>query len=228
MSIKPGTLYMVATPIGNIKDISQRALETLEKADAVICEEFREASTLLKRVGVLDKQLLQLNEHNEEEATEEIVMHLVNGHSLALISDAGTPAFEDPGTVLVRRCLELEIPVKAVPGASSLMAAISLSPLPLEEFFYAGFLPQKDDPRKAKFTFLKHLSTSIIILDTPYRLGKLLEEIKENFGPRKLVTLAVDLTQKTEAVLHGPVQEVLKRAANRKGEFILIIHYVRE
>ena len=228
MSIIPGILYIVATPIGNIDDISQRALETLKKADAVICEEFREASTLLKRIGVLDKQLLQLNEHNEEEATEEIVMHLINGHSLALISDAGTPTFEDPGTVLVRRCMELEIPVKAVPGASSLMAAISLSPLPLEEFFYAGFLPRKDGPRKAKFTFLKRLSTSIIILDTPYRLGKLLEEIKENFGPRKLVTLAVDLTQKSETVLHGPVQEVMKRAANRKGEFILIIHYIRE
>jgi 16S rRNA (cytidine1402-2'-O)-methyltransferase len=219
---------MVATPIGNMQDISQRALETLNKADAVICEEFREASTLLKRIGISDKQLLQINEHNEEAATEEIVMLLLNGHSLALISDAGTPAFEDPGTILVQRCMELEIPVKAVPGASSLMAAISLSPLPLDEFFYAGFLPRKDDQRKAKFAFLKRLNTSIIILDTPYRLGKLMEEIKENFGPRKLVTLSVDLTQTSEMVLHGPVQEVIKKAANRKGEFILVIHFTRE
>lgn len=226
--MKPGILYIVATPIGNIEDISRRALETLKKADAVICEEFREASTLLKRIGIVEKHLLQLNEHNEQDAAEEIVMHLINGQTLALISDAGTPAFEDPGTVLIRRCMELEIPVKAVPGVSSLMAAISLSPLPLEEFFYAGFLPRKDGPRKAKFTFLKRINTSIIILDTPYRLGKLLEEIKENFGPRKLVTLAVDLTQKTEIVLHGPVLDVIKKAANRKGEFILIIHYVRE
>lgn len=226
--MNPGTLYLVATPIGNINDISRRALETLEKADAVICEEFREANTLLKRIGIPDKQLLQLNEHNEDEATEEIVMHLVNGHSLALISDAGTPAFEDPGTVLVRHCMELEIPVKTVPGASSLMAAISLSPLPLEEFFYAGFLPRKYGPRKAKLTFLKRLNTSIIILDTPYRLGKLLEEVKESFGPRKLVTLAVDLTQTSEAVLHGPLLDVIRKAANRKGEFVLIIHSVRK
>jgi 16S rRNA (cytidine1402-2'-O)-methyltransferase len=223
----PGTLYIISTPIGNFKDITLRALNMLEKADAVICEEFREASTLLKKIGIADKQLLQLNEHNEIEVAEELVMQLINGQTLALISDAGTPAFADPGTTLIRRCMELHIPVEAIPGPSSLMAAISLSPYPLDEFFFAGFLPRKEDQRRNKFNLLKRLNTSIVLMDTPYRLGKLLDEVKEFFGAGKLITLAIDLTQKNESVIHGPVQEVIKKANSRKGEFILIIHQIR-
>ena len=223
----PGKLFIVSTPIGNFKDITLRALDTLEKVDAVICEEFREASTLLKKIGVSDKQLLQLNEHNEEEVAEEFVMQLINGHTLALISDAGTPAFADPGTTLIRRCMEMQIPVEAIPGPSSLMAAISLSPYPLDEFFFAGFLPRKEDQRRNKFNFLKRLNTSIVLMDTPYRLGKLLEEVKEFFGTGKLITIAIDLTQQSESVFHGPVQDVIKKADSRKGEFILILHQIR-
>jgi 16S rRNA (cytidine1402-2'-O)-methyltransferase len=223
----PGTLYIISTPIGNFKDITLRALNMLEKADAVICEEFREASTLLKKIGIADKQLLQLNEHNEIEVAEELVMQLINGQTLALISDAGTPAFADPGTTLIRRCMELHIPVEAIPGPSSLMAAISLSPYPLDEFFFAGFLPRKEDQRRNKFNLLKRLNTSIVLMDTPYRLGKLLDEVKEFFGAGKLITLAIDLTQKSESVIHGPVQEVIKKANSRKGEFILILHQIR-
>jgi 16S rRNA (cytidine1402-2'-O)-methyltransferase len=223
----PGTLYIISTPIGNFKDITLRALNMLEKADAVICEEFREASTLLKKIGIADKQLLQLNEHNEVEVAEEFVMQLINGQTLALISDAGTPAFADPGTTLIRRCMELQIPVEAIPGPSSLMAAISLSPYPLDEFFFAGFLPRKEDQRRNKFNLLKRLNTSIVLMDTPYRLGKLLDEVKEFFGAGKLITLAIDLTQKSESVIHGPVQEVIKKANSRKGEFILILHQIR-
>jgi 16S rRNA (cytidine1402-2'-O)-methyltransferase len=225
--MKPGTLYIVSTPIGNTKDITLRALNTLEKADAVICEEFREASTLLKRIGISDKQLLQLNEHNEVEAAEDFVMQLINGHNLALISDAGTPAFADPGTYLVKRCMEMQIPVEVIPGPSSLMAAISLSPLPLDEFFFAGFLPRKENQRRSKFNSLKRLNTSIVLMDTPYRLNKLLEEVKEFFGAGKLITIAIDLTQKSESVIHGPVLEVIKKAGSRKGEFILILHQTR-
>jgi 16S rRNA (cytidine1402-2'-O)-methyltransferase len=225
--MKPGTLFIVSTPIGNTRDITLRALDTLEKADAVICEEFREASTLLKKIGVADKQLLQINEHNEEEAAEEIVMHLINGRTLALISDAGTPAFADPGTYLIKRCMEMHIPVEAIPGPSSLMAAISLSPLLLDEFYFAGFLPRKEDQRRNKFNFLKRLNTSIVLMDTPYRLGKLLEEIKEFFGAGKLITIAIDLTQESESVIHGPASEVIKKAGSRKGEFILILHSAR-
>ncbi|MBM3137207.1 MAG: 16S rRNA (cytidine(1402)-2'-O)-methyltransferase [Chloroflexi bacterium] len=222
--MKPGTLFIVSTPIGNSKDITLRALEILEKADAVICEEFREASTLLKILGITEKQLLQLNEHNEVEAAEEMVMHLINGQTLALISDAGTPAFADPGTTLIKRCMELQVPVEAIPGPSSLMAAISLSPMPLDEFYFAGFLPRKEDQRKNKLNSLKRMNSSIILMDTPYRLKKLLEEVKEFFGTGRLVTVAIDLTQPDESVIHGTVNEVLQKVGSRKGEFILILH----
>ena len=209
------------------KDITFRAHDVLEKADAIICEEFREASTLLKKLDISGKQLLQLNEHNEVEAAEDIIQHLLEGRDLALISDAGTPVFADPGTYLIKRCMQLEIRVTAVPGPSSLMTAISLSPLPLEEFYFAGFIPRKDDQRTSKFQFLKRLNTSIILMDTPYRLGKLLVEVKQNFGPGILVTLALDLTMKSEAVFHGTVQEVIKKTGTRKGEFILIVYHLR-
>lgn len=219
-----GSLNIVATPIGNFGDITFRALEVLKACDTVICEEFRIASTLLKKVGIEGKTMLQLNEHNLVESSEELILLLLNGNDLALISDAGTPGFADPGTYLIQRCLEMQVPVKAIPGPSSLMAAISLSPLPLDEFFFAGFLPRKDNERKAKILFLKNLKNSIILMDTPYRLGKLLNEIKENFGGGKLATLAIDLTLENEGLFHGSVQEIIRRVGDRKGEFILILH----
>ena len=222
--MKPGNLFLVATPIGNYQDITLRALSVLDKADAVICEEYREASTLLKKLEIPQKRLLQLNEHNEVEAAEDLLRLLMEGNDLALISDAGTPAFADPGTYLIKRCMELQIPVTPVPGPSSLMTAISLSPLALDEFYFAGFLPRKESQRKSKFQLLKKLNTTIILMDTPYRLGKLLEEVKDNFGPGKLVTLALDLTLESETLAHGAVQDVIKKTSNRKGEFILIIH----
>lgn len=224
--MKSGILYLVATPIGNYADITQRALEVLENADAVICEEFREARTLLKKIGIAGKTLLQLNEHSDAETVEEIIKKLINGKNLALISDAGTPSFADPGTLLVRRCNEMNIPVKAVPGPSSLMAAISLSPLPLDAFFFEGFLPRKAPEREDRLKFLKKLNTSIILMDTPYRLSKLLEEVRKTFGAKKLITLAVDVTMENEALFHGTVQDVIKEVGKRKGEFILIIHQI--
>jgi len=224
MIIKQGKLFIVATPIGNYGDISLRALETLKSADAVVCEEFREGSTLLKKLGIGEKNLMILNEHNENEGTEEIFHALLSGQTIALVSDCGTPAFADPGTVLVKKCEEYGIPVSSVPGASSLMAAISLSPLPLKEFYFAGFLPRAESERRDKLAFLKTQKIPIILMDTPYRLGKLLNEIGLSFGSNRLVTLAYDLTMPSESLLHGPVGEISKKMQGQKGEFILIVH----
>ncbi len=219
-----GKLFVVATPIGNYKDISLRALEVLKNSDAVACEEFRLGSTLLKKLGLGEKKFIILNEHNEKEGTEEVIQALLSGQSIALISDCGTPAFADPGTCLIKRCLEYGISVSAIPGASSLMTAISLSPLPLKEFYFAGFLPRTESERRERLAFLKSLRMPIIFMDTPYRMGKLLGEITLNFGKNHLITLAVDLTMPAESLLHGPVDEVSQRVKDRKGEFILILH----
>ena len=219
-----GILFVVATPIGNYGDISLRALEVLKNADAVACEEYRLGSTLLKKLGIGEKKLIILNEHNETEGTEEVIQTLLSGQSIALISDCGTPSFADPGTNLVKRCVEYGISVKSIPGASSLMAAISLSPLPLKEFYFAGFLPRGESERREKLNFLKSLRIPIILMDTPYRLGKLLGEVGTNFGKNRLVTLAIDLTLPAENLLHGPVGEISQRIKDRKAEFILILH----
>jgi 16S rRNA (cytidine1402-2'-O)-methyltransferase len=219
-----GKLYIVATPIGNYEDISLRALEVLKNSDAVACEEIRLGSTLLKKLGLAEKKFFILNEHNEKEGTEEIIQALIAGLSIALISDCGTPAFADPGTSLVKRCVEYGISVSPIPGASSLMAAISLSPLPLKEFYFAGFLPRGESERKEKLNHLKALRIPIIFMDTPYRMRKLLGEIALNFGRHRLVSLAIDLTMPAESLLHGPVGEITQRVKDRKGEFILILH----
>jgi 16S rRNA (cytidine1402-2'-O)-methyltransferase len=219
-----GNLFVVATPIGNYEDITFRAINILKNADGVACEEFRLGSTLLKKLGIREKKFFILNEHNESEGTEEIIQALLSGQSIALISDCGTPSFADPGTELVKKCIEFGISVRAIPGPSSLMAAISLSPLPLKEFYFAGFLPRSEEERKKKLFSLKGLKVPIILMDTPYRLGKTLKETSLNFGKDRLVTLAIDLTYPAESLMHGPVGEVSQKIKDRKGEFILILH----
>jgi 16S rRNA (cytidine1402-2'-O)-methyltransferase len=219
-----GKLFIIATPIGNSGDITLRALEVLKSVDAVACEEYRLGSTLLKKLGIGEKKFLIINEHNETEGTEEVLKALISGQSIALISDCGTPAFADPGTSLVKRCLEYGILISSLPGASSLMAAISLSPLPLKEFYFAGFLPRGELERREKLSILKSLRIPIILMDTPYRMPRLLSEIASNFGVNRLITLAIDLTLPEECLLHGQVCEILEKVKGRKSEFILILH----
>jgi len=224
MAQKTGKLFIISTPIGNYRDITLRAMDILSDADAVICEEYRQGSTTLKKIGVEKKELILLNEHSEEEESEQIARELLLGKTYALISDCGTPAFADPGTTLVRICLEYGIKVIPVPGPSSLMAAISISPLPLDEFYFAGFLTRKTDARKKQLLRLHSMQTSLVIMESPYRLGKLLDEISRVFGKSQLITLAYNLTMKGERIFHSPVSEVQKIIRDRKGEFVLIIH----
>lgn len=221
---KGGILYIVSTPIGNYKDITLRALDVLRCADFVISEEYKQGSTLLKKLGIGEKEIFSLNEHNEKDLTPEIIQLLTAGKQAALISDCGTPAFADPGTLLIEKCLKSGIPVRSVPGPSSLMAAISLSPLAMDEFYFAGFLPRKRQARQSKLRNLEKLRIPVILMDTPYRLEKSLQEIIDHFGKRKLVTLAVNLTKPDEGLFHGPVVDVLSQIKNRKAEFILILH----
>jgi len=219
-----GCLFIVSTPIGNLRDITLRALDVLSEVDAIISEEYRQGSTLLKKLGIEVKELIVLNEHNEKEATAIIAEEIHLGKRYALISDCGTPAFADPGTELIRLCNENNVPVIPIPGSSSLMAAISLSPLPMEEFYFVGFLPRKREIRYQKMNAIKKLHIPIILMDAPYRLSRLLLEVSKVFGKRQMITLAFDLTLPGEKILHGDVSQIMEKMAGKKGEFILILH----
>jgi len=222
--MKSGCLFIVSVPIGNDGDITLRALNVLREVNAIICEEYRQGSTLLKKLNLPAKELLLLNEHNEQEVNQQIVELLMSGMDMALISDCGTPGFADPGTSLIKLANEKHIPIKPIPGASALMAVIAVSPLPMDEFYFAGFLPRKTEERKTKLEKLTRLKTPIVLMDTPYRLKKLLVEIFQIFGKNRRVTLGFDLTLPTEKIMHGIVEDVLRQIGEQKGEFMLIVH----
>jgi 16S rRNA (cytidine1402-2'-O)-methyltransferase len=219
-----GCLYIVSTPIGNYRDITLRAMDVLAEVDAVIIEEYRQGSTMLKKLGIAEKELIELNEHNEKEGSLIVAKELNQGKHYALISDCGTPAFADPGTELIRLSMENGVPVIPVPGTSSLMAAISLSPLPLEEFYFVGFLPRKKEVRYQKLSTLKKMRIPIILMDAPYRLSRLLSEVITAFGKACMITLAFNLTLPNEKVLHDTAEHILQKMKDQKGEFILIVH----
>jgi len=220
---KSGTLYIVATPIGNPKDITLRALDVLSKVKAVICEEYRHGSRLLHQLGIDEKELLTLNEHNEEKEAHQISLRLAQGESMALISDAGTPVFADPGQHLMRLLFQMKIPVKPIPGPASLMAALSLCDFSIDRFIFAGFPPRKTQHREG---FLKKYASEtipIILMDTPYRLTKLLTEVMNVFGNHQEILLACDMTLQTEAIYRGRVGDILLKVSGQKREFILIL-----
>lgn len=219
-----GCLFIVSTPIGDYRDITLRAIDVLDEVDAVICEEYRTGSTLLKKLDLAGKELIQLNEHNEKESSLMIAEELNQGKRYALISDCGTPAFADPGTRLIRRCMVNGVPVIPVPGPSSLMAAISLSPLPLGEFYFAGFLPRKKEIRIRKLSNLNKIRIPVILMDAPYRLSRLLEEVIDTYGKARMVTLAFNLTLPGEKLLHDKAGNIFQQMKDKKGEFVLIVH----
>lgn len=221
---KTGSLYIVATPIGDMGDITLRAIETLRKVDGIICEEARVGTTLLKRLEIPTKDLILLNEHNEHEKAADLVVRIAKGESFALISDCGTPVFADPGAFLVQQISMMELPVVPVPGASSLMAALSVLDFKLERFVYAGFLPRDPVQRRKQLESLRYLKMAAVIMDTPYRLGALLEDVDKVFGSGQRITLAMDITLPSETILRGRLDDLRKRTGPRKAEFILIIH----
>lgn len=220
---KTGTLFIVATPIGNPKDITVRAMEVLKKVDAVICEEYRQGSRLLHQLGV-ENDLLTLNEHNEAEEASNIMMRLAKGESMAIISDAGTPVFADPGQHLLELLYQAGIPVSPIPGPSSLMSALSLCDFPIDRFIFAGFPPVKSVHREGFLAKYKSETVPVILMDTPYRLTKLLGEVQSVFGKHQDILLACDLTLKKETVYRGPLAEILPKVSGQKREFILILN----
>lgn len=221
--VEKGYLYVVATPIGNPRDITLRALDVLQEVDAVICEEYREGSTLLKRLGI-QKDVIEVNEHNETTQTPLVVERLLKQQSLALISDCGTPVFADPGATLIKQLVEYGIPVVPVPGASSLMATLSVLDVKLDRFIYAGFLPRDRAERKKALKHLRANRFPIILMDAPYRLAALLSDLAEAYGSGANITLAMDLTLPGETIFRGTIAEAEKKIGQRKSEFVLIVY----
>lgn len=222
-------LYLVSTPIGNYDDITLRALNILKSVDFIICEEFKEARRLLSHYKI-EKELVSLNEHNEKEEANDILLRLVQGESAALISDCGTPLFSDPGHLLVEICISQKIDIVPVPGANSLLPALTGSGLDFEKFYYYGWLSPKRDERKQELLKLRSINEVIILLDTPYRLRALLADIAKMFGSGLRAALAYNLTMKDEKFFRGSISEVLAEAEKRslKGEFVLIIDNSRK
>lgn len=221
---KIGSIFIVATPIGNWEDITIRALNTLKNVDLVVCEEIRQGSTLLKKIGIQPKKLLEINEHNEKEHVPDLMQKLFHGEDIALISDCGTPVFADPGHFLIEQAVMFNIKVVPVPGVSSLMATLSVLDFEIKEFHYAGFLPREKELREKALLSLRQISIPIILLDTPYRLVKLLEEVAKIFGKNRRITLATDITMPSEQILRGTIGEVILLLGQKKAEFVLVIH----
>ncbi len=221
--VEKGCLYVVATPIGNPRDITLRALDVLQEVDAVICEEYREGSTLLKRLGI-QKEIIEVNEHNEISQAPLVVERLLQKQALALISDCGTPVFADPGATLIKLLVEQGVPVVPVPGASSLMATLSVLDVKLDRFIYAGFLPRDRAERKKALKHLRSTRFPIILMDAPYRLAALLADLAEAYGGGASITLAMDLTLADETIFRGTIAEAEKSIGQRKSEFVLIVH----
>jgi 16S rRNA (cytidine1402-2'-O)-methyltransferase len=223
-----GNLYLVSTPIGNYDDITIRGLNILKKTDFIICEEYKEAHRLLSHYQI-SKELIALNEHNEKEVVNDIILKLVNGKSAALISDCGTPLFSDPGHLLVEVCISQNIKVIPVPGANSLLPALTGSGFDIEKFYYYGWLSPKKGIRRRQLLQMKRINEVIIILDTPYRLKSLISDVVKIMGKNIPSVLAFQLTMEDEKFFRGTAEEILTIAEkqNLKGEYVLILNNAR-
>lgn len=219
-------LYIVSTPIGNLKDITLRALEVLQGVDTIICEDTRRTGILLSHY-MIKKPLITLNDFNEQKLTPSILQRLIGGEKFALVSDAGTPLISDPGFKLVREALKQGVPVDALPGPSAAITALTLSSLPPDKFFFIGYLPEKPGRREEMIKKLveinNEISTTFIIYVAPHKLLKTLSEMKEIFGDIK-ISLAHELTKIHQSVDIKPISEILDGLKSPKGEYILLVN----
>lgn len=220
----PGHLYVVATPIGNLADVTDRARAILGAVDLVACEDTRTTGGLLTRLG-LRKELVAYHEHNELEAATRLADQLAAGRSIALVSDAGTPALSDPGFRIVRECRRRGLPVVPLPGASAITTVLSASGLPTNGFLYVGFLPPKTSARTAFFAKYQAFEYTIALFESCHRIDKAVADLVATLGGQRVICVAKEVTKVHETFLVGPAAEVQARLAqlSLKGEFVLLI-----
>lgn len=216
-------LYIVPTPIGNLDDITLRAIKTLEAADYILAEDTRTTAFLLKHLGI-EKKLYSHHKFNEHTTAANVAEAIGQGSTVALVSDAGTPGISDPGFLLVRTCVEAGIEVETLPGATALIPALVQSGFPCDRFCFEGFLPQKKG-RTKRLQELSSESRSIIFYESPFRVVKCLEQFAEVFGPERAVSVSRELTKKFEQTVRGTIAEVLAhfREHEPKGEFVIVV-----
>lgn len=221
--VEGGTLYLVATPIGNLADLSERALKVLSEVDFVAAEDTRNSGLLLSRFGI-SKPFVSYYEHNKRERGEYIVSRLKNGESCALVTDAGMPAISDPGEDIVRLCAEVGVPVTAVPGCCAAVTALALSALATGRFAFEGFITTNRHDRRERLTALKYEERTMIFYEAPHKLRQTLDDILEFMGDRK-ITLCREMTKLNEEIIRTTVSEAVElyREKNPKGEYVLVL-----
>lgn len=225
-----GALYIVATPIGNLGDISGRALDTLRDADEVLAEDTRHSKRLFMHFGMTAK-LTAYHEHNEQQRIDYVLQQLAQGKTLALISDAGTPLISDPGYVLVRAAQEQGYKVSPIPGACSIVAALSASGMPTDRFVYEGFLPAKSGARQNKLAALVAETRTLVFLESSHRITASLQDMRAAFGDEREAVLARELTKQFETIKRLPlaamVEWVVADTNQQRGEFVVLVHGAR-
>ncbi len=228
---EPGILYVVATPIGNLKDMSERAINTLRQVDLILAEDTRHSARLLAHYGIATS-MRSWHEHNERRNIETVVEHLAGGRSLALISDAGTPLVSDPGFILVRALRERGLPVMAIPGPCALIAALSVAGLPTDRFYFAGFLPSKDAARAVRIAGLKSVRATLVFYESPRRVDATLAALATGLGGERRGAIARELTKVHEASYTGTLFALRERLASSpdevRGEFVILVEGAAE
>jgi 16S rRNA (cytidine1402-2'-O)-methyltransferase len=222
---EPGTLFLVGTPIGNLEDITLRALRTLKEVDLIACEDTRQTQKLLNHYGI-EKRTVSYHEHNELERAPELIVHLENGEDVAVVSDAGMPGVSDPGYRLVALAVRHHIRVVPIPGASAFLSALVASGLPTDSFRFGGFLPAKAGARRPMLESAKSTPRTQIFYEAPHRMRETMKDVVEVLGPDRRVVVAREVTKLHEEFLRGHAREVLAELDRRdeiKGEITLLI-----
>lgn len=219
----PGILYLVPTPIGNLKDMTFRAIETLNESDLILAEDTRNSGILLKHYEI-STPMRSYHAHNEHQVTEEVIKQLSEGKTFSLITDAGSPGISDPGFLLVRACVENGIEVIALPGATAFVPALTVSGLISNEFIFVGFLPVKKG-RQSKLNELKEEKRTLIFYESPHKITRTLKDLAEVFGTERKASLSREITKKFEETLRGTLSEIHKisETRNLKGEMVLVV-----
>ena len=226
MKLFSNHLYIVSTPIGNLDDITLRALEVLKNTDIILCEDTRISKRLLDKYSI-DKPLYSYHIHNEHKVVEKYIQYIISGKKVSLISDAGTPGISDPGYLIIRESIKKNIEIDCLPGPTAFVPALINSGISSDKFVFEGFLPKKKG-RMSRIEFLKEEKRSIIIYESPHRIKRLIEELKAVFGGQRLVSISRELSKIHQENIRGTLDEVDKNleSKNIKGEVILIINGV--